>query len=70
MLLPGLCLFSGLAGFLSSSRFITGSHYIAIPAPFLNMFTFNRLHASVASAFLNSGSNKVSFIPKTVDLCL
>jgi hypothetical protein len=67
--LAGSLSFSGLARFLSSSLVITGTLYIAIRVPFENILTFNRLHGSQGRVFLNSGSNKVFFIPKTVDPC-
>jgi hypothetical protein len=67
MLLPGFCLFLGLAGNLSSSLIITGTLYIAIRVPFLNIFSFNRLHRSTFPVFLDSGSYKNPFIPKTVE---
>jgi hypothetical protein len=65
--LAGSLPLSGLAGLLPSSLIITGDLYIAIRIPFMNMFVFNHFHVSTNLAILNSGSNKVFFIPKTVE---
>jgi hypothetical protein len=70
MLLPSFCLFLGLTGNLSSSLIITGTHYIAIPVPFLNCLYFNHLRRTLKLAVLHSGRYKVPFIPKTVELNL
>ena len=67
MLLPGFCLFLGLAGNLSSSLIITGTLYIAIRMPLSKILTFNHLRRFHAPVFLDSSSYKVLFIPKTVE---
>jgi len=52
--LAGCLLFFGLAGLVSSSRYITGTLYIAIRMPFVKVFCSNDLQNCLPSVFLNS----------------
>jgi hypothetical protein len=59
--------FIGLAGFDSSSRYITGAYYIAIRVPFGYCFTFNRLWQGFRRLTLHFWKAQAGEILKTVE---
>jgi hypothetical protein len=65
--LAGRLLFFGLAGYFSSSRYITGTLYIAITGPFKMPFHFNHLRHRVQGDCLHSGMPPHTGIPNTID---
>jgi hypothetical protein len=63
-----ILLFFGLAGILSSSRYITGTLQIAIRGPFLSLHVFNDFDSLIGGDFLQSGIKNRCIILKIIDL--
>ena len=61
-----ILLFFGLAGILSSSRYITGTLLIAIQGPFVFVHVFNQLSVPDFENFLQSGIRNGLIIQKTI----
>ena len=68
--LAGCLLFFGLAGFLSSSRYITGAPYIAIDVPFKIIHVFNGLQLHALYGFLHSWMPTTGILLKIIELPL
>ena len=62
-----ILLFFGLAGILSSSRYITGTFHIAIHGPFAPIFVFNNLRIWNRDVFLQYRIQEQRLIPKIID---
>ena len=54
LLLSSVCCFAGWPDF-SSSRYITGTHLVAIDVPFMSLFAFNYLRRSINPGRFDSG---------------
>jgi hypothetical protein len=62
--LPGVCFSYGLAGFHSSSLYITGTLYIAIDMPFTSACIFSNLQEDRSTISLNSNSLQALYSQK------
>jgi hypothetical protein len=60
-------LFCGLAGIFSSSRYITGTLYIAINGPFVILFAFIELRGRKGLSRFDSGKHAADGLQKIVD---